>query len=489
MKLRKTFVSLTFLVLCLFPVRSFSQQFTSTRTALEMQLASLPGITEVAKLESTEFEEKYRICVRQMVQHDNIIYGFFEQRVFVMHKGYDRPTVFVTEGYGANYAANPRYTEELSRTFNANLIVVEHRYFGESVPSPRRWEMLNGTAAMKDLHLIREKLGTLYTGKWIATGISKGGQTAMMYRTLYPDDVDITVCYVAPLCLSAKDTRHAHFIANKAGTPEIRKKVLNFQKEVLTRRDSLMPLFTSFCDSAGLVFTKPIADIFDYCVLEYSFAFWQWGTNPESIPASTVDDRQLFSHLVKIASPDYFVRETPNLPFFIQAAKVLGYYTYDTTPFRFKVDRTRFVPEKEKKKLFGKKKARKAAEATEVAEVLDTNENPVEKGAWVTKKYPAMELKSANNYLKELFLPDFYKPGFNKTLSKTQRTFLKNTDARMVFIYGEWDPWTAAAVPNPGKPNILYYVQPGGSHRARISTLPEPMRNSLIEQIQNWLND
>lgn len=70
-----------------------------------------------------------------------------------------------------------------------------------------------------------------------------------------------------------------------------------------------------------------------------------------------------------------------------------------------------------------------------------------------------------------------------------QSQFIKQTDAKMVFIYGEWDPWTAAAVPNPNKPNILYYVEPGGSHRARVATLPEPMRQDFIEQMTLWLNE
>ncbi|MFA6340588.1 MAG: S28 family serine protease, partial [Bacteroidales bacterium] len=297
MKSVKSIIILTILVFLAIPSPSFAQLFRAERTSLETQLTSIPEVTEVFALESSEFGEKYRIRIRQMVNHNDITYGFFEQRVFLMHAGFDRPTVLVTEGYAASYAANPRYREELSRMFNANLVVVEHRYFGESVPSPRRWEFLDGRSAMTDLHKIRQMLAPLYPGKWIATGISKGGQTALMYRTLFPDDVDITVCYVAPLCQGVEDGRHEPFIANKAGTPEARQKILDFQKEVLNRRDSLMPLFNSFCDSTGLTFTRPVNEIFDYCVLEYSFAFWQWGTDPASIPARNEADRVLFAHL------------------------------------------------------------------------------------------------------------------------------------------------------------------------------------------------
>ncbi|MDD2289087.1 MAG: S28 family serine protease [Bacteroidales bacterium] len=484
MKPAKSIIILALLAFFINLPPAISQTLLTPRSNLEMQLSAIEGITEVFKLESTEFGEKFRVRLRQMVNHDDIIYGFFEQQIFVMHAGYDRPTVLVTEGYGAGYAARPGYREELSRLLNANLIVVEHRYFGESVPSPRRWEFLDVQSAMTDLHKIREKLGALYTNKWIATGISKGGQTALMYRTLYPDDVDITVCYVAPLCQGVEDGRHEPFIARKAGTPEARQKVLDFQKEVLIRKDSIMPHFEKFCDTTGLHFTRPVNEIFDYCVLEYSFAFWQWGTDPQTIPGQQAPDAVLLAHLLKIASPDYFVRDSPIMPFFIQAARELGYYGYDTTPFRFKVSRTRFVPEKEKKSLFGKTK-----ESGQEPPQAKDSVRKAPAGKWVTKNVPAMELKSAKRYLKDLFLPDFYKPLFHKSMYRLQRDFVKKTDARLVFIYGEWDPWTAAAVPDPGKPNVLYYVQPGGSHRARIATLPESMKDALLKQLESWLNE
>src|SRR5690554_6301666 len=86
------------LVFTAFSQPSFSQTFQPGRTPLEIQLSSLPQVTEVLRLESSTFDEKYRIRVRQMVNHEDIIYGFFEQRVFVMHAGTDRPTVLVTEG-------------------------------------------------------------------------------------------------------------------------------------------------------------------------------------------------------------------------------------------------------------------------------------------------------------------------------------------------------------------------------------------------------
>lgn len=486
MKFKHSFFPLL-LTICLLSTQAApAQTLTSPRTSLktfEQTLTDLENVTSVTRMESNDFKEKYLITVRQMVNPKSIRDGFFDQRVFVMHVGFDRPTVLVTEGYGADYASSPRYREELSRLLDANLIVVEHRYFSKSTPQPRVWKYLNADLAMNDVHIVRELFRDIYPGKWIDTGISKGGQTALMYRSYYPDDVDITVSYVGPLCRGAEDGRHEPFIAQKVGSAADRERVLNFQKELLIRKDSLMKPFTKFCNDADMKFTLPLSDIYDYAVLEYSFAFWQWGTPVDKIPSPSAPDSLQFAHFIAVASPDYLMRETPTQAFFIQAAQELGYYGYDTAPFRFKVERTRFVPDGPTKlKMAAKKRERQKARGKEV--VFDST---AVAGKWVTQKMPAMDLKSAKGYMKDLFLPDFYKPRFNTALYKKMSDFVKNSDAKMVFIYGEWDPWSAAAVPNPNKPNVLYYVQPGGSHSTRIGTLPEAMRQELMQQLNAWL--
>ena len=184
-------------LLGLFCLLSFS---ATAQTALQDKLKAISQITEIKTLESKEFAEKYVTYFTQPLDHDQPELGNFRQRVVVSHVGFDRPTVIVTEGYGAAYALNPRYREELSRMFNTNMIFVEYRYFLESTPEPRDWKHLTAENSADDLHAIREAFKTIYPGKWIATGISKGGQTAMLYRTFYPNDVDITVPYVGPLC-------------------------------------------------------------------------------------------------------------------------------------------------------------------------------------------------------------------------------------------------------------------------------------------------
>ena len=77
---------------------------------------------------------------------------------------------------------------------------------------------------------------------------------------------------------------------------------------------------------------------------------------------------------------------------------------------------------------------------------------------------------------------------FDKTLSRRIKKFLKKEDPKMIFIYGENDPWTAAGVTwLKGKKNIHVFIQPEGSHLARIKTLPEAEQQAVKQLLKQWL--
>ena len=405
------------------------------QTVLEQKINAISAIKEIRPLETSEFSEKYVTYFTQPLDHRHPEKGSFRQRVIVSHVGFDRPTVIVTEGYGAAYALRSQYREELSKLLNANMIFVEYRYFLESTPEPKDWQYLTAENSADDLHAITTAFKNIYPGKWIATGISKGGQTTLLYRTFYPDDVDISVPYVAPLCYGVEDGRHEPFL-HKVSTPENRKIIEDFQLEALKQKATLHPRFEKYCTEKSYSFRAPIEEIYDYSVLEYSFALWQWGTPISSIPATTASDDEIFSHLLAISEPGYFTADSPNASFFVQAACELGYYGYDVQPF---------------------------------------------------KQY--LSIQSSEGYLHRLMLPEELKDmPFDKTLSKKITKFLKKQDPKMIFIYGQNDPWTAAGVTwLKNKKNIHVFIQPNGSHLARISTLPEAEKVKVMELINEWL--
>ncbi len=392
-----------------------------------------------------KIKSKFVFYVTQPIDHKNPSLGDFKQMVVVAFAGWDRPNVLITEGYTGKYGLNPNYYEEIARLLNCNYIVVEHRYFNNSVPFKQKdstiswadlnWDYMTAEQEAADLHNIRLQMGRIFSGKWVATGISKGGENCMAYTSFYPNDVDCSVPYVGPVAFAQEDSRPQPFIRDSVGTPKDREIILNFQKEILKRRDKMEPLLEEFSKKKNIVYNISIPEVLDYCVLEFSFAFWQWGYPTSIIPnIETTSDEELFKFFANSVGPDYFQSWDDNAPFFVQAAKELGYYPYDTEPFK-----------------------------------------------------GLLKVKSTEGYLRKIFLPGGREFKFDETLSKRITNFIATTDSKMIFIYGEWDPWSSVRPLSPGNDNIKFYIAPGGSHRARISNLPQPMKEEAIKLLKEWL--
>lgn len=405
------------------------------------RLTALPGVSQVEPLNSSHFSEKYVFFIQQRIDPKNPAAGSFEQRVVLCHRGYDRPTVIVTEGYDANYALREGYIEELSKLFDTNIITVEYRYFDKSMPKPCNWDYLTVENSLYDLHHVNQTLHAMYKGKWIATGISKGGQTTMFYRTYFPNDVDISVPYVAPLNRSVEDGRHEIFLQKQVSTKENRKKVLDFQLLLFKRKAALLPMFEKYCADKHYTFNAPVAEIFDYSVFEYAFAFWQWGEDVAAIPTAKAGNEEVFKYWVEKCEPNYFSKQNPYFSFDVQAAKELGYYGYYTKPF---------------------------------------------------KKY--LSISTAKGYLAKLMLPEGQENiKFSPALYNHTVDFLTHHDPKMVYIYGDIDPWGASGIYGlpwtKGKQNLHVYMCPGGSHKTRILSFPEKTRQEIIDLITGWLKE
>ena len=401
------------------------------------QLESLPGVKKIEVLDKGPFGEKYLLWFEQPVSYKDASKGTFLQRVFVGSVSRDSATVFVTEGYNADYAARTQYRDEISRLFNLNNIVVEHRYFAPSVPEKVDWKYLTAENEARDLHRIFTALKAIYPGKWIDTGISKGGQNSAIYRAFYPNDADITVAYVGPFARGVEDGRHEPFIADFCGSESDRAAVRGFQEEFLRRRATIQPMLEAMCQEKGYTFRIPIEEVYDYCALEFSFAFWQWGVPVDRIPGKDASDREMLQFMDAVAGPDYWQIENPHAPFFVMAAKELGYYGYDVEPFK-----------------------------------------------------DLLSISSAKGYLHRIFLPDDAKEiKFDRRLSRKMDRFLKRNKCNMIFIYGEFDPWSAVRAGDRHSATNHIFIQPGGSHRARIGTFDPGTQEQIKAIISGWLHE
>jgi hypothetical protein len=410
------------------------QSATAQTDSLLLRLKSLPNVVEVNQIKANKlFKATYVIMIDQLVDHNNPASQHFKQRVVLSHIDFAKPLVFVTEGYQADYALSPYYSEELSHYLNANQIVVEHRYFGKSVPSPLDWKYMNVAQAAADHHAILTIFKALYPGKWISTGISKGGQTSIYFRYFYPNDVDATVAYVAPINFALEDPREEDFL-NKVGDQVTRDKIFDFQQRLFERKKVLLPEFEKRAAQNKDTFNRLGVEVaFDQMILEYPFSFWQWGHGESEIAEADADSISMLNALYRVVPSNTFCDQeiVKFEPFFAQANNELGYYGYDIKPFQ----------------------------------------------KWVKqKRYP-------NSVLGPVDLPVNY----SSEMMKKVDYWLQNKANKLICVYGQYDPWFASAAQIDHNPNTLKMVVAKGSHASRIATLSPEQKTIVFAKLSDWL--
>lgn len=401
---------------------------------LHKQLLELPGI-EVKVLEpDSHFTEAFEIFLVQPVNHLNPNNGpKFTQRIYLRHTDFGQPMIMNNEGY----ATSSKRRTELAKIIKCNEMFVEHRYFGESKPdSSLGWEYLTTAQAAADHKRIVDLFKTIYTGKWVSTGISKGGQTSIFFKYYYPEAVDAWVPYVAPLNLAQEDERILEFFDN-VGTKECRNKIIDFQRAVLKNRDDIIPLLEKRRNKKNYHFVLGMEKTLEYAVFEYAFSFWQWGRSScEEIPEPDSSPDSLFKHLTKVSSFSYFDSAASSyyLPFYYQAYTEIGYYGYDTEAF---------------------------------SDLLVEVKEPIASSIFFAPK--DTELK------------------FNDRLMIDVHTFIKNHGDNMLFIYGENDAWSATSAEVSPKTNAVKMVKKDGNHRTRIYSFEGEELEKIYSTLENWL--
>ncbi len=403
------------------------------KAELETLLFDLPDIS-FKKINTPEgFEAAYELKVRQPLDHAHPEKGFFYQRVFLSHRSFDKPVVICTEGY-----QRPRnLIYELTTLIGANQVDVEHRYFGESMPEVIDYQYLNLEQATADLHHINQLLRQIYTGKWISTGISKGGQTTIYYRYFYPNDVDISVPYVAPLNLELEESRIFTFL-DTVGTKECRDQLKSVQFRLLkNRQESLMKLHW-FSKGAGLKFTYLSPEqAFEYAVLEYPFAFWQWGGDCSKIPGAKAPLDSVLSHFLAVSGLDFFSDKSMEdyASHYYQAGTEMGYYGYKTDDFK-----------------------------------------------GLLKALPMRPYPSA------VFMPNKMPTTFDGELPHKAARWVENHGNNFIYINGDSDTWSATAVRPSGKTNSVWFFMPKTDHRmARIKNMSKQDKQKLTSTLEEWL--
>ena len=402
---------------------------------LEKLLYNLPDVQFKKHSQPGDKYLKYVLRIKQPLDHSHPEKSHFYQSVVLTHKGFDKPTVMETEGYEMRYGGN-----EMEKILHANNINIEHRFFGASKPDSLQWEYLTYEQVMADLHHINQLIRTIYKNKWISTGVSRGGQTAIYYKWFYPEDVDLAVPYVAAIPNSLEDKRIYHFL-DTIGTPDCRKKIYEVQRFLLQHETEAVNKLKWYVKGKGFTFAHfgSLEKAFEFMILEYPFSFWQIGSvTCEQIPENrSVDD--YLEHLLTGVGGIQFISDKSIKEWaahHYMARSQSGYYGYDLSRYR-----------KYLKHIKGNN--------------------------------PSATLLPASMPVKP----------FDSSFTQKVHQWLEDMGNNIIYIDGSIDTWAACRVLVSDKVNSKSYLIPNANHyKARVRHMPKEMQLDFATSIKNLLN-
>ncbi|OUR98374.1 aminopeptidase [Flavobacteriales bacterium 33_180_T64] len=401
------------------------------------KLAAIENVVSIEKRKQTShFNENYEIWFEQPIDHNDASKGAFNQRVFLGFESPSLPVIVELRGYGIG----TERAGELAAHYSANQLTIEHRYFNNSRPNTIDWNTLTIENAAKDQTAIINSIrNVLYPeAKFITTGISKGCQTTMAHRRFFPNNVDASVCYVGPLNYKREDPRVYQFLKTVANQKD-RDKVIAFQELCFKNRAALLQIMKDEALNKNMSWEFGVEKAIDYTILEYSFAFWQWGISLENIPNQEVSLETIYTHLIDVVGYGFFEEKAVNnlQPYFWAALTQQGIYGYETAPFKNYLN-------------------------TEVIYKFD----------WA--------------------FPEGISKSFELKPMQEIKSFLDNSAEKMLFIYGEYDAWSATAVElsNTAQKRELYkFVKPKGDHKTRIKSFTTTNQKSIYDIIDKWIQN
>ncbi len=405
----------------------------SNANALRAFLASVPGMT--VKEVATQYRgyRAFRLDYEQPLDHKNPTAGSFKQAAFLHFRDKAAPMVL----YSSGYALDADYVTELGESLKANQLTTEQRMFGTSWPDGKpvtAYRYVNIEQAANDHHRFVEALKPFFQSRWLNTGHSKGGMTAVFHRRFFPGDLDATVAYVAPMSFAAEDPRYIPFL-DSIGDATCRANIRRYQRAALAKLDEILPIARAHTESWNMTYTRAggFESAMEKGVLWLEWVFWQYHTLEECAPFETLPtDAAGLYELMKPILPQGFADSIADgsVTYYYQALTQLG---------------------------------KQAIATAHVADLIKHADKPYD------------------------FAPAGTTPVHNPAAINDVLGWVRTAGTQLLFIYGEWDPWTAGAFQVDGVAGVTKLVAPHANHSAAIQDLAPDAREIALERIERWI--
>ncbi len=397
---------------------------------LLLRIQALPGVEATEIAPEGGFARAFEIDMDVPLDHNNPTGPTITHKVYLSHIDYSLPMSIKITGY----RASRNVIDEVASILAGNQIYIGQRYMSESSrPNPINWQYLTMEQSAADHHHLVSLFKSIYKGKWVNSGVSKGGVSALAHRRFYSNDVDVTIAKVAPICLAPEDPRLDSFLINEAGTEDCRNSLKAFQRQILQDKSNIIPLISNYISQSTLTFTMAHEQILEYAVLEYPFSYWQYGTSTcDDVPGAGATSQAMFDHINSAVGLDYYADDWHDYyaPVFYQFFTEFGYYGFITDHLS--------------------------------------------------------DLLTLERYSNDFMAPSGVEMVFDYTVMTDILNWLRTEGNNIIYVYGARDTWTAAGVELTGATNAIRIDEPGADHSVQITQLTR--REEVYDSLESWLD-
>jgi len=406
------------------------------------QLKHLPGVTYLGKnAYPPAGYQVYELEIRQPINHNQPHGETFEQHIELYQLNLTAPMVMYVSGYFNYTYLNPHdtYLSTPAAIVGGNQISVESRFYGNSVPNPALWKYLTVWQEAADEHHVVQVFKTLYHARWLITGVSKGGETAIFHDYYYPHDFAGTFAWSAPSITDTFGHSYDDFLAN-VGTAACRTALLQAQIRALRNRTAVETKLAAAAQAAHGTFNDwagGLDEDFEVTILETPFVFWQYGGDCSAIPGAKATLQQLYHWYnvidVWLASDDQ--ESGPYFSYDYQAGTQLGYPIVD--------------------------------ERAELGSLLHFP---------LSAQDPEQDMP-----------PNIPVRPLSQCLMRAVHQWVLTHGSNLLFLYGQDDPWSAERFTlGSGTRDSATFTIAGGNHVSPYTDLPAAQQKTFVEMLRTW---
>jgi hypothetical protein len=411
---------------------------TCAATDLLGKLNCIPGLTAetYTSQRPRPGAEMYLLRLEQPLNHFEPDGAKFPQRMLLTVRDEQAPLVLHTTGYELF-----DFQSDLASNFPVNELEVEHRFYDESAPATLDYSVLTIMQSASDSHRIFEALGALFPAPWVNTGHSKGGMTALFHRRFFPCDVAGSAPYVTPVSRSKQDPRFGPWLADIGGPAyaACRGVVNDLERGVMSRKDEFAPLLRGNYTRIGSPTNALWAAMSGHAL---------WGIFQNGYQDNL--QRGCPAYEAVIGDPDF--------PLYVEQYAGYGEGYADESLAQAQLDPYTYQTQNE----LG---------------------SPGPNRAHLEEFGPIPTLPDDGS----LYFNNVVVPTFEPRAMADIQQWLSSNGEHFMFLYGGFDPWTAAQVDVTGTRDALKVVVPGLHHGVGLTDLAGTEREQAYTMLEGWL--